>query len=292
MTELEQIKKGEFLGIADEIPIETYHKAPGLSSTGLKEMAVAPARYKAAIAEPMEETAEMRIGTLTHIAVLEPHRFDRDTVLIEGSGNATKVKEAIAEAEQAGKVVIRKPEERSQVMGMADAILSHPRATRLLSGGKAEQSCFALDPATGVLVKCRPDYLRLKERVISDLKTTSSAYLMDLETVQRKLIHDRKNHWQSAWYLEILSALTGETWNHFAHICVGREANLYQNGKLTFPVRVVLLDDASLEKARFEYREDYKGRRLMDEYAQCLKTDQWPGFTTEIETVNLPPYAW
>ncbi len=56
-----------------------YLAAPGLSHSGLKDLAISPLRFwhrHVNPARPAEEpTAEMRFGTALHCAVLEPHAF-------------------------------------------------------------------------------------------------------------------------------------------------------------------------------------------------------------------------
>src|SRR5512143_2033910 len=54
-----------------------------------------------------------------------------------------------------------------------DAVHGHPTARALLSDGAAEQSAWWLDPETGLLCKCRPDWSR--PGLLLDLKTASDA---------------------------------------------------------------------------------------------------------------------
>ena len=84
---IELIQAGEFLGMAEGVPSELYHSSPGLGSSGLKDFATCAAFFRANKVTPIEETNDMRIGTLTHMGLLESERFKTDTVLIEGSAN-------------------------------------------------------------------------------------------------------------------------------------------------------------------------------------------------------------
>jgi hypothetical protein len=61
-------------------------------------------------------------------------------------------------ASNRGKVVLKK-QEYDRVFGMAKALLREPALRPILAKGKREVSIFAIDPETGVLVKCRYDWL-------------------------------------------------------------------------------------------------------------------------------------
>jgi hypothetical protein len=58
-------------------------------------------------------------------------------------------------------------------LNMADAVRQHPYAAALLADGKAEQSFWWDDKATGQRCKCRPDWYQ--GTTIVDLKTCQDA---------------------------------------------------------------------------------------------------------------------
>lgn len=66
-------------GIYWDLPAAVYHAAPGLSSSGMKSLAVSSLRYWHDYVrpdrQPRTETPAMKIGTALHAAVLEPHVF-------------------------------------------------------------------------------------------------------------------------------------------------------------------------------------------------------------------------
>lgn len=258
------------LGVQNETN-EAYHKSVGLSCSGLKQLAKTPAHYRASRERDEDETDSQRVGTLTHMAILEPERFAREVIKIEGHRGKTDVKAAIAEAESRG-LYVCKPEEFDGAQRMADAIFKQQSAYKLMTGGKPEQSVRWRDKETGVLLKCRPDYLRA-DGVIVDVKTYDD--LSDA-SVQRQIMKMRY-HWQSSFYLAGVKEALGFDTKMFAHLFVDTKA---------FVARVVVLDDASLEKAEFEMRP------LIQKYAESLKADQWVGYPDEIATVSLPSYAW
>jgi exodeoxyribonuclease VIII len=56
------------------MPIDTYHKLPGLNWSRLKYVLESPRAYRHAVDNPPSETPAMAFGTAVHMAVLEPER--------------------------------------------------------------------------------------------------------------------------------------------------------------------------------------------------------------------------
>lgn len=258
------------LGIISE-PAEVYHASAGLSYSGLKQFAKTPAHFLAYLDSDRAETGAQRLGTLAHMAILERERFERTVQVIDGHRGTNAVKAAIAEAEANGKYVC-KPQEYEDARRMADAVYKSPLIAKLLSGGQAEQSIRWRDPETGVLLRCRPDYLR-KDGVVVDVKTYED---LSEESVQRQ-IAKMKYHWQSAFYLAGVNQTLKLETKMFAHVFIDTKA---------FVARVVVLDDPSITLAENEIRP------LINAYAESLKANNWPGYPEEILTTGLPSYAW
>jgi hypothetical protein len=205
------------------------------------------------------------------MAILEPERFERDVVLNDENRNSNAFKAVRAEVEARGKYICKTPEYEAAA-AMRDGVYRNTTARRLLSGGKAEQTIRWRDPETGVLLKCRPDYLR-KDGVVVDVKTFSD---LSQDSLERQIARMRY-HWQSAFYLDGANRVMGTDSTMFAHLFVDTEA---------FIARVVVLDDDALGKAQRELAP------LIDFYAACMKSNLWPGYPDEILTVSLPAYAW
>lgn len=258
------------LGVLDE-ENEDYHASVGLSFSGVKQLAKTPAHYIASRMRDDDETASQRLGTLVHMAILEPIRFKASVVAIEGHRGRTDVKAAIAEAEAQGKYVC-KPEEYEVTWKMAEAILLNPSAKGLLTGGQAEKSIRWRDPKTGVLLKCRPDYLR-PDGIIIDLKTFDD---LSEANIQKQIVK-MKYHWQSAFYLAGVNQVLNLKSKMFVHIFIDTKA---------FVSRVVVLDDASIENAEMSIQP------LIETYAECLKKNTWTGYPGDILTTSLPSWGW
>ena len=163
------VKPGRYVGISNS----DYHASEGLSRSQLDLFSKTPRHYKECI---REETDAMRKGTAFHALLLEPDTFDAQIAIapdVPKRSNADKELHRQFELDNAGKTVISS-KQYGEILGMVesarknsfiDAILRHP--------GKAETSFWWNDPDTGILCKCRPDYLT-DDLIIVDAKSTQS----------------------------------------------------------------------------------------------------------------------
>ena len=267
-------------GVYGGIGNEEYHKGPGLSSSDLKLLARSPVHYKTAKAIPPKETDAMRLGTAAHCAVLEPDRFEKEyTVVPEGVDRRTKAgKQRWADLEATGKVVL--PSDGAQmVQGMADSVRRHPTASKLFTGGVAEQSCYwsqtvyYADASTEILCKCRPDYVKAISGgyVIVDLKTTMDARERPF---QGRAYWDLGYHLSAAHYVTGLTEIRGAPPQAFIFVAVEKEppyaVNVFQAGR------------DFLDQGWAEAEELYKV------YAACMASGKWPGYPDIIRELNLP----
>jgi hypothetical protein len=109
--------------------------------------------------------------SLAHCAVLEPDELSkRYAIAPDRRSNAGKA--AAAEMSANGIEAVSEPE-MALALNMADAVRQHPYAAALLADGKAEQSFWWDDKATGQRCKCRPDWYQ--GTTIVDLKTCQDA---------------------------------------------------------------------------------------------------------------------
>lgn len=166
-------------GIVSGLSIEAYHQDSSISSTGLRELKKSPAHYKAYIDSARQPTQAMAFGTGFHALVGEPHLFASKYVKApEGLDKRTKEgKETYAlflEKNQ-GKEILSH-EDYDRMDGMLSALIHNKTALHLLTNGQAEQSIFWTDKETGVMCKCRPDFLR-SDGIVVDLKKIGRAHV-------------------------------------------------------------------------------------------------------------------
>ncbi|MGN6644749.1 MAG: hypothetical protein ACTHKU_17300, partial [Verrucomicrobiota bacterium] len=75
------------------LPAETYHAAPGVSQSFLKEFDAAATPLHFTVRKRKTATAYMEFGTICHCAVLEPDKL-KDAYYIQPETYPAKVKDA------------------------------------------------------------------------------------------------------------------------------------------------------------------------------------------------------
>ncbi len=104
-------------------------------------------------------------------------------------------------AENAGKDLLT-DEQWRQIEIPARTIHMHPEAQNAFRGGHAEVSVLWTDPATGVRMKCRVDYLKIKSNV--ELKTFSNQQELPISKAVARAVTGRKYHMQARIQIEAI----------------------------------------------------------------------------------------
>ena len=263
---------------------EEYHAHPAIGASGLKLLARSPLHYWAAYIdperEPMRPSAAMALGTATHCAILEPHRFDDlYTVMPEGLDRRTTQGKALwAEIEATGKQVL-KADDFDRLMRMRTAVSYTPDSVHILGHvTEFEQSLFWHDDMTSVACKIRPDIYvapcaEFPAGLIADLKTTSDASP---------------------------AAFGRQAWGLMMPI----QAALYTAGAqiaLSLPQRPAfawIAVESDRPHAVMVYHApddviaygDREVARLLELYARCCANDEWPAYG-DAQPLTLPGYA-
>jgi exodeoxyribonuclease VIII len=260
------------MGLVSGLSNEAYHAAPGVSKSGLDRLAKSPAHYLAYLREDRKETPALRLGRIIHRAILEP-----DTLALAiGPDCGKRSKEdkatwAAFEAASAGCEIVT-ADEAEQIRHMRDAAYNHPAARRLLfAPGVAEASGWWFDQTTGELCRCRPDYLRT-DGILADLKSTEDAGPGFKRSCANYFYHK-----QAAFYVDGVTAITGETPAGFVFVAVEKQP--------PYAVATYQLDAVALEVGRALYQRD-----LMT-LAECKISHRWPGYSEQIEVLSLPGWA-
>lgn len=198
------------LGIirAGEEPEEVYRSdASGLTQSKLRDYIQSPELYRLKHIEksvPFEESAEMRMGTALHCAVLEPsHFYNRFVVMPDDMTKRGKAYEAwLADA---GNRTVLSANEAQTVRRMHEALLKNADVQRILpTPGDNEVTLRLENKRWGMLIQGKLDALResvlIPERsesphpVILDLKTTD-----DVDKWRRSFPYGTY-HIQAWWY--------------------------------------------------------------------------------------------
>ena len=267
------------LGLILDMDAERYHSIHAMSAGGLKRMRQSPAHFFGMQLdpnrpEPGEPTPAMKNGTLVHCAIFEPHAVElRYVVKPEGMNFSTKEGKAWRDA-QTREIV--EAAQMAAARAQAAAVRRLPDVAALLANGYGEASAFWIDDETGELCKCRPDWtspIAGDGVILVDGKTCQDASPDGFGRAIWNL-----DYWlQAAWYSDGFTAATGLKVHGFVFAAV--------ESSWPHAAAAYMLGDDVLDKARAE------NRRLLNLYAECKRTGQWPGYEQSIQQVNLPTWA-
>lgn len=242
---------------------------PGLSSSGAKTLLRSPRQYRWERDNPQPRKASFEVGSAFHSMVLgvgdtyKPLDFSRATK----DGKAQE-----AEIIESGAIPLPR-KDFDVAVNMADAVMSHPVASRVLANGKAEQAIIWNDETTDVT--CRGFIDWLAPRAIVDLKSTVNASLSDFS----KALVNFGYAIQAAFYTDGYAALTGDELPFVMVACEKAAPHL---------VTVCQLDQEAIEYGRT------KARLALEMFRDCTESGIWPEWANadeDIPVLSLPRWA-
>jgi len=259
------------ISIVDNLSSKDYHSIPAISNSYLSRLNKCPAAAKV----KQEDSAAFAFGRAVHCYVLEGEEVfntlfciapDCDKRTKEGKATLASFQE-----ENADKEVIS-ASDMAKLVEMKEAVFQHPYAAWLLSSGKAETSVFWQQGVTQC--KCRPDWIPSHyEGIIVDLKTTGDADEYAFGRSVQNFSYAR----QAAFYLDGLTAASGEDYQSFVFIALEKEA--------PYRVEVYELDEEYINYGRAEYQ------RLIELDKNCKETGSYPNRKTDdLVTIRKPSY--
>jgi len=254
---------------------EEYNLAEGVRNSNLGYALQSPAHYLEKLLNPKKPTPSQIKGSMFHSAALEPEKFKANYVVMPKFDKRTKAGKEAHEhwlIANHGKIEIPQ-DDYDDIQAMVEKLYEHPAACRLLSSGRAEESFFWNDPITGVLCKCKPDFKR-EGHIIVDIKSTENASTSEFQ----KSIAYYSYHRQAAFYLDGISAVTGDKYDTFILIAVEKTP--------PYGVAAYVLDEATIDAGRHDYK------RALEIISKCQKENRWPAYSSEVEPMNLPSWAW
>lgn len=260
-----------------EMTDDQYHAGPGVSKSHLDVVASSSMlhywhRYLNPDRTPDPDTPAKLLGKGIHSVTLEPDLFKDRYVPnpgIERRSNAGKAEWAAFIAENEGKTILS-DDDYQVCLQVRDAVHRHPVARGLLTGGKSEQTFFALDPEHNELVKCRYDYLRDSGDMAIDVKSTEDAS----PEAFGKSVANYRYDLQPAWYFDVLDILYGEVPKSWVFLAVEKSP--------PYAIGIYFATPEQIEVARVTARRDFA--RIV----QHKQLNHWPDYGAEVLPLDLP----
>lgn len=269
-----KMSREEYLSI-DAINISSL-----LSGYSKGQNTMAHLRY--ALDNKPESTDALRVGIAVHMAVLEPEEFSKRHIYFPHPSCDAKVRrgkewEKFA-FENRDKTILTEDQAKS-VVEMRDALFKFPPFKKLnASKGRNEVAAIWTDEETGLLCKGMID--RMCEwngyTALPDIKTCVCASKEDFA----KTIGNFGYHARAAWYLDGLDVISPKDRRFFwflvekeaPHLCNWFDA--HDDG------------DALVTQGRKVYR------KILNQYAECLKSGEWPGYPISDSPEQISLNKW
>lgn len=267
-------------GIQFNVSADVYHADMRLglvSKSGLDKVKRSPAHYKAWVEGRAvgKTTPALAFGTATHMALLEPERFIETYAIEPKFGDLRRKENSAAKDRWLEENIGRTPisaDDHARISAMGESVMRHPAASKLISSGHAEVTLRWEDQGTGLACKARADRWIEELQLVVDLKTTDDA---SPEAFARS-VYNYRYHVQDALYRDGF-AECGYPVQHFAIVAVEKEP--------PFAVAVYTLDANAVARGYADARAN------IETLAECVRTDQWHGYSNGVEELSLPRWA-
>ena len=259
-------------GIYPDIPNESYHAGPGISKSGLWTIETkTPAHYKFEVREP--KTA-FDVGEACHLAILQPNIFEKKVWRGPDDRRGNKWKDAAEFAATTGQVLLTSGDFDS-VLAIRDAVHADAWINSIITGGKPviEASGYWIDEETGELCRCRPDLYRPDLGIILDVKSALSAHP---DAFARSVIN-YGYHAQEAFYSDGWRAC-GQGVEGFVFLAWEKKSPY---AKAFYELPPAIVDEGRVVM-----------RKALATYAECRKTNVWPGYTEGVQELPIKKWAY
>jgi exodeoxyribonuclease VIII len=271
--------KREFIpGIVHGLDIEAYHAMEPVSKSGLDSIDLSPAIFYARHRDPLRPAPKEKQGQLegnmAHCAILEPEEFEKRYVVGPTLNRNTKAWKEFVET-HAGRTAIQH-DQYEVAIRQAASVNRLGEIREALAEGWPELSAFWVDEETGVECRCRPDWTHPvgdDAAILLDVKTYTDASPREFARQCARKAYAK----QAAMYSDGYEKASGRRVLAFIFVAVSTE--------YPYAASATMLDPDSLEAGRQHYK------RNLRTYAECMKTERWPGYSDGITLIRLPEWA-
>jgi hypothetical protein len=246
----------------------TYRATEGISASDIKWILPprTPAHYHAYKTGQIvrEETRALVLGTLCHLAVLEPERLPT-AFAVRPAGLDFRTKDGKAWKEAQGDKPILDETEAAMLDGMSKSVAAHPAACALLDGAQREVSLFK-EHRTGLKLKGRLDVLG--NGYVADVKTAEAGDAGGFGAA----VFRYNYHVQAAMYCQLAGV------ERFSFITV-EKAPPYAVAVYDLSAKAL---QVGLEALNF----------ALEAIADCTEAGEWPAYSCRPEVIDLPGWAY
>lgn len=249
-----------------------YDALKAANYSTLKHFADSPLHYLHRLENPKPSTVPQLRGTITHTAILEPHRLASEYAVYEGDKKRGSKEWNEFASDNDGKKLV-KLAEFEQAIRMRDAVRASKEAMKYLRKGTAESILVWDDAETGIRCKGRTDWIS-DEHAVVDIKGTANASLWTFSAE----CHKRQYHTQGAFY--------GDGYERLFPMFTATSVIIAVEYTEPHDVVVYRLPQEVIDVGRDAYRGYL--RLLKD----CRDSGYWPGRAGGSEMLlKLPAYA-
>lgn len=260
------------MGLHPTLSNDAYHADSALGASGISRLRRSPAHFRYA---DQPQGKALDDGKALHMAILEPDAFSKTYAVAPECDRRTKIGKETYEAfrNAHSEAIVITQCDMDTYHAVARSAHSHPTVSYLLQSGRPEVSVFAEHPDYGIRVKCRPDWYPDHVAAIPDIKTTEDARPWAFGSS----VYRYGYHRAAAHYMDTIRWAGLPPVESFFLIAVEKSK--------PYGICVYELDAGAIEKGREENDEAYRI------YAECFRTNIWPGYDQAVQSLSLPGYV-
>jgi hypothetical protein len=241
----------------------------------LKNYFRSPAHVKYAMDNPREQTDSMALGTLLHMAILEPHKL-KDVysyTKLDGRTKAgIKQQSEINEMLAAG-VTVAAQSEVDTVSAMASALFANSTAKKIVTAVTETEKVLQAE-LLGLPCKGLADFFSETVRFAGDIKTTAKdARFFSFQSEAAKYHY----FGQATFYMRLCAAMGIPVDAFFFLVIESAPPHgvcVYQLSEVTKSTCDIAIDG------------------ILAKHKACLATNYWPAYSESLEPLEAPDYYY
>jgi exodeoxyribonuclease VIII len=248
---------------------QEYDAITALNYSGMKELLKSPAHYQAYLNAERVETKALRVGTMVHLAILQSdlwQNYKPAPMCDKRTREGKELYAAFQASLKPGQQVVDL-DEHELVMNIADSVGT---TKEKLGVDFIATELMLTSEDAGVPLKCSIDAVG-SDGYLYDIKTCEAA---DARSFMGSVL-SYKYFLQAYVYLHIYNMVIKDRLKGFRFIACEKTP--------PYASAVFTLGPELMTRGSFDYETALKL------YKHCVETKEWPGYTTEVQVLDLQP---